>query len=116
MQEKLEELINNKIDYFNNAKGINDEQFKVISTALKRTRSFEELNALSSLFDARVGFGFKFDAAPHIKDVTSIPVLQKDLLHSIKLDKNPNFNFNGSNTPPTIFWSLVKILKYCKIF
>ena len=116
MQQQLQELIDSKINYFANNKGINEEQFKIIANALKKVDSFEELNALSSLFDARVGFGFKFDAAPHIKDVTSIPVLQKDLLHSIKLDKNPNFNFNGSNTPPTIFWSLVKILKYCKIF
>ena len=99
MQQQLEELIDSKINYFANNKGINEEQLKVITSALKKVDSFEELNALSSLFDARVGFGFKFDAAPHIKDVTSIPVLQKDLLHSIKVEQNPSFNFNGS-TPP----------------
>ena len=122
--EQLQELINNKIDYFKNAKGINEDQFKVISIALKKVTSQDELNALVALFDSRVGFGFKFDAAPHIKDVTSIPILQKDLLHQIKSEPTPTFNFN-SNTPHTHthtpewyfdnwrkFWSITKFINY----
>ena len=82
--ETLQEEINKKIDYFKSINGINDDQFKVIAIALKKATSFDELDALTKIFDQRVGFGFKFDEAPHVKDATAIPVFEKDDNHQIQ--------------------------------
>ena len=97
--ETLQEEINKKIDYFKSINGINDDQFKVISIALKKATSFDELDALTKIFDQRVGFGFKFDEAPHVKDATAIPVLEKDSNHQIQTQGVSSLIPNGK-TPP----------------
>ena len=99
--ESLKEEINKKIDYFKNVLGINEDQFKVISATLKRVESFEELNALTKIFDQRVGFGFKFDEAPNLKNEKEIPVLEKDENLSLYIPKIKSLN---GKTPPTKFW------------
>ena len=78
INEKLREEIAKKIAYFRNVKGINEEQFKVISTILNKAESLDELDASAKILDQRVGFGFEFDEAPHLKNGTSIPILEKD--------------------------------------
>ena len=78
INEKLREEIAKKIAYFRNVKEINEEQFKVISTILNKAESLDELDASAKILDQRVGFGFEFDEAPHLKNGTSIPILEKD--------------------------------------
>ena len=97
--ETLQEEIIKKIDYFKTVPGINEDQFKVISLFLKKSSSFDELNALTKIFDQRVGFGFKFDEAPHVKDATAIPVLEKDESHQIQNQSVSPLIPNGK-TPP----------------
>ena len=100
--ETLKKEINKKIDYFKYVPGINDDQFKAISLALSKATSLDELYALTKTFDQRVGFGFKFDEAPHVKDATAIPVLEKDENHQIKNQSVSQLIPNGK-TPPTMF-------------
>ena len=108
--ETLQEEINKKIDYFKSINGINDDQFKVISIALKKATSFDELDALTKIFDQRVGFGFKFDEAPHVKDATAIPVLEKDNNHQIKAQGVSSLIPNGKTPPQPYFnyWGKLK--------
>ena len=100
--ETLQEEINKKIDYFKSINGINDDQFKVIAIALKKATSFDELDALTKIFDQRVGFGFKFDEAPHVKDATAIPVFEKDDNHQIQ-PQGVSSLIPNDKTPPIMF-------------
>ena len=122
MEQNLEEEKNKEIEYFGNLKKainkkieefkqisiqskeqFNTDQFKAIEAVLKRTLSFEELNVWSHLLEQRVGFGFKFDEAPHLKDATKIPVLVKDNARSFAAEKVPSLIDNGKTPPQPCF-------------
>lgn len=120
MEQDIKEEINKKIEYFRqisiqNPEQLNNDQFKAIEAVLKRTLSFEELNVWTHLLEQRIGFGFKFDEAPHVKDATKIPVLVKDEKRSLAAEKVPSFTDNGKTPPQPCFncwWKLASTAKF----